>query len=125
MAGLLPAGVGDGSADQHFANGVKERQATRGSLRAHDSDHLGYSLGLACLVAAPGVHFGGLCSTGAGRRRLNPESLQQAREFRTGAASDIRGDNSELMLWHWERGAIPLDGGRRNSRPADDAPQRE
>jgi len=85
MAGLLPAGVGDGSTHQHPANRVKEWQATGGSLRSHDSDHLVYPLWLAAFVRPPGVHLGGLRPAAACRRRLNAESLEQARELGAGS----------------------------------------
>jgi len=85
MAGLLPAGVGDGATHQHPANRVKEGQATGGSLRSHDRDHLVDPLWLAAFVRPPGVHLGRLCAACAGRRRLDAESLQQSGELGAGS----------------------------------------
>jgi hypothetical protein len=62
MAGLLPAGVGDGSTHQQFPSRVKEGQATGGSLRSHDSNHFVYPLGPLALVRPPAVHLFCFCA---------------------------------------------------------------
>jgi hypothetical protein len=72
------AGVGYRSSHEEPPGGVEERQAACLCLRTHDSDDLVDALGLAALVAAPGVHLCRLGAAGARRRRLDAKAFQKA-----------------------------------------------
>jgi hypothetical protein len=71
------AGVGYRSSHEEPPGGVEERQSAGLSLRTHDRNDLVDTLGLACFVAAPGVHLCRLGAAGARRRRLDAETLQE------------------------------------------------
>jgi hypothetical protein len=80
-----PACVADRTSHEQPPGEVEERQAASLGLGSHHSDDLVDPLGLAALVAAPGVHLCCLCAARARWRRLDADAFQELRQLSAGA----------------------------------------
>jgi hypothetical protein len=87
-ASSTTAGVGYRSPHEEPPGGVEERQAASLGLCSHDRHDLVDALGLAALVASPGVHLCRLGAAGARRRRLDAKPLQELGKLGAGAVAD-------------------------------------
>jgi len=88
------AGVADGTTHKQATDGVEEWQTASRCLLSHDGDDLLNAFWSLALVWPPCVHLGGFRTALARRRRLDAESLEEAREFGAGTVRQRRRERS-------------------------------